>query len=307
MPAPPRSDPAAAARLDAAALRHQGTRLLRQPQVPWLHEEAARRMADRLPLVKLQPASLLDWSGPLGGSTTLLQAAYPQAAHLRQVVPPVAGPAAPASQSPPSTGGWWPWRRRRGPQAEPVVAADVHAGDAELLWSNMLLQAVDDLPGLLGRWQQALAVDGFLMFSTLGPGSLTSLRALYQARGWGEPFAAFVDMHDLGDMLVQAGFADPVMDQELLTLSWPDGDAALRELRSLGGNVALSRHVGLRTPRWRRQLAQALVAGAPDGRPTLQFELVYGHAFKAAPRHRVAAQTAVPLDDMRSMVRQPRR
>lgn len=296
------SDTPATTRLDAAAVQRLRTRLLRQGQVPWLHEEAARRMAERLPLVKLQPATLLDWSGPLGGSTPLLRAAYPQAGRLLQVVPQDAGAAR-------STGpaGWWPWRRRRGPQVEWVEAPQLHEGGAELLWSNMLLQAVNDPPGLLVHWHRALAVGGFLMFSTLGPGSLTALRTLYLARGWGEPFAPFVDMHDLGDMLVRAGFADPVMDQEVLTLSWPDGDALLRELRGLGGNVAPSRHAGLRTPRWRQQLVQALVAGAPDGRPALQFELVYGHAFKVAPRHRVSAQTAVPLDDMRSMVRQPRR
>jgi malonyl-CoA O-methyltransferase len=158
---------------------------------------------------------------------------------------------------------------------------------------------------LMQQWQRATAVDGFLMFSTLGPGSLQSLRDLYRAAGWPVPHAPFVDMHDLGDMLVGAGFADPVMDQETITLTWGTADAALVELRSLGGNVALQRFAGLRTPRWRDQLMRALEARAQekDGRMALQFEIVYGHAFRPPPRPRLTAHTAVPLDDMRAMVR----
>ena len=153
-------------------------------------------------------------------------------------------------------------------------------------------------------WQRALDVDGFLMFSTLGPGSLRELVQLYGRLGWPVPMAPFVDMHDLGDMLVQAGFADPVMDQETLTLNWPSSEALLAELRLLGGNIDPHRMPGLRTPRWRARLLQALdsLAG-PDGRIALGFEVVYGHAFKAVPRPRMAGETAVSLDDMRAMVR----
>jgi malonyl-CoA O-methyltransferase len=116
--------------------------------------------------------------------------------------------------------------------------------------------------------------------------------------------AEFVDMHDLGDMLVHAGFADPVMDQEVIKLNWADAAAALAELRTFGVNADPRRVAGWRTPRWRQRLAEALqaLAGA-DGRPVLSFELVYGHAFKVAPRPRVAERTEVGLEEMRQMVR----
>jgi malonyl-CoA O-methyltransferase len=115
-------------------------------------------------------------------------------------------------------------------------------------------------------------------------------------------------MHDLGDMLVEAGFADPVMDQEVLTLNWADGGALLAELRGLGGNVHPQRQAGLRTPRWHKGLQQALgeLAGA-DGRPALEFEIVYGHAFKPAPRARMAAVTTVAAHDLQRMARAGRR
>jgi malonyl-CoA O-methyltransferase len=109
-------------------------------------------------------------------------------------------------------------------------------------------------------------------------------------------------------MLVHAGFADPVMDQEQITLTWASADALLAELRTLGGNVASARFGGLRTPRWRKRLVDALTLGAgADGRPRLTFELVYGHAFRPPPRPRVAGETNVPLEDMRAMMRAGRR
>jgi malonyl-CoA O-methyltransferase len=115
-------------------------------------------------------------------------------------------------------------------------------------------------------------------------------------------------MHDLGDMLVHAGFADPVMDQETITLSWGTPKAMLDELRSLGGNTAPGRFQGLRTPRWRSRLEQELEASAgPDGRIAMRFEVAYGHAFKAFPKVQPGQPTTVSLDEMRSLVRTRRK
>jgi malonyl-CoA O-methyltransferase len=175
---------------------------------------------------------------------------------------------------------------------------------AQLVWANMMLHAVADPPALFERWQRLLGAEGFVMFSCLGPGTLRELRALYGRLGWPCPSADFIDMHDLGDMLIQAGFADPVMDQETLTLRWDSAQALLAELRLLGRNTAVGRPRGLRTPRWRDLLLHELEAlrGA-DGRLGLSFEVAYGHAFKAAPRLRAGAPTTVSLDDMRAMIR----
>ena len=189
------------------------------------------------------------------------------------------------------------------PAAGAVAQSAVEAGQAQLVWSNMSLHWAPDAPALMAQWQRALVVDGFLMFTTLGPGTLARLAELYRARGWGTPYAPWTDMHDLGDMLVEAGFADPVMDQETLRLTWSSPEAAVDELRTLGANNDAARVPGLRTPRWRGRLLEAL-SGCRDaqGRVVLEFEVVYGHAFKPAPRARVAAQTEVGLDQMKSML-----
>ncbi len=289
--------------LDVAALARVARRLHAAPEAPWLHGEVARRMAERLPIIKLQPQVLADWNAFLGAGGALLAQTYPQARRVavedgqRLVAPP-------AAASP-----WWSPRRWRGGEPAPARApAELTAGQVQLLWSNMGLHFAPDPAALMRQWHRVLAVDGFLMFSTLGPGTLTRLQALYAAQGWAPPFAPFVDMHDLGDMLIEAGFADPVMDQEIVTLTWPTPEALLAELRQLGGNASPRRHAGLRTPRWRQRLLALLGAQAgAQGRIALDFELVYGHAFRPPPRPRVAARTEVPLDDLRSMARAGRR
>lgn len=290
--------------LDGAALARVQRRLLAAPQAPWLHGEVARRMARRLPVIRLKPDRIADWGAFLGASGGLLAQAYPQARVLAVEADAARRDATAAALARPP---WWSPRR----WTSSVVAmtqAELGAGQVELLWSNMALQAALDPAAVLRQWHRAIAVDGFLMFSTLGPGSLGGLRSVYAQQGWGLPFAPFVDMHDLGDLLIEAGFADPVMDQETVTLTWPTAAALLDELRALGGNVASVRYAGLRTPRWRQRLLDALTAvAAADGRVALDFEIVYGHAFRPPPRPRVAARTEVPLADLRAMARAGRK
>ena len=290
--------------LDAMALQRVMRRMQQASSPPWLHGEVARRMAERLPIVKLQPARIVDWGHYLGASAKPLQRAYPQAQLLAVERDAARRDASAALLQTP----WWSPRRWSGTAPMALSEAEVQDGQGELLWANMALQGVADPQAVMVQWQRALAVDGFLMFSTLGPGSLTLLRDLYADQGWLAPFAPFVDMHDLGDMLLHAGFADPVMDQEQITLSYTSAEALLVELRTLGGNVAAQRAPGLRTPRWRERLVRRLESRADaQGRIALGFELVYGHAFKPPPRPRLAAETSVPLEDLRAMVRSGRR
>jgi malonyl-CoA O-methyltransferase len=302
MPAEPtRPQPARA--FDGAALDATLRRLARAAGPPWLHAEVARRMRERLAIVKARPDVIVDWWGHTGAGAALLAQTYPHARRLVvEPTPALAAHSRDAARTP-----WW--STRRWAQRDDAVVLDtgldaVPPGGAGLLWSNMMLHAVADPPALLARWQRALAADGFAMFSCLGPGSLRGLHALYREQGWGEPGAAFVDMHDLGDMLLAAGFADPVMDQEVVTLTWHSPQALLAELRGLGANASPTRGAGLRTPRWRDRLLDALqsLAGA-DGRLSLGFEIVYGHAFKAAPRAAPGGETAFSVEEMRKRLR----
>ena len=139
-----------------------------------------------------------------------------------------------------------PWWRRWAPARHhgPLPDAGV-----QMLWANMALHMSADPQALIAQWHRALATDGFLMFSCLGPDTLRELRALYAALGWPPPAHDFTDMHDWGDMLVHAGFAEPVMDMERITLTWETPARLLEELRELGANLHPGRFAGLARPR----------------------------------------------------------
>jgi len=278
------------------AAQRMRARLAHADQPPWLHTEVARRMAERLPIIRQPPQRWLDWWAHLGGGASAVRAAYPQA--LRKAVEPdEVLRARSLTQLPP----WWS-RRRWGPHAETVLLpTGVDSASADMLWANMMLHACADIAGVFSQWHRVLAAEGFVMFSTFGPGTLPELRLLYERERWGPAFYPFADMHDLGDLLVHAGFADPVMDQEQLTLTWSSPQAALQELRALGGNLHAARFAGLRTPRWReRLLAHLSRRRDADGRIALSFEVVYGHAVRPRSRTRVAPVSTVSLQDLRA-------
>jgi malonyl-CoA O-methyltransferase len=291
--APPTLDPVAAERWQRAA----------PPRPPWLHEEVARRMEERLEWIRLSPSTWAHWE-PLRGGIAVqaaLETRYPQAqCFLVEPRPERLQASREALPSP-----WW--QRWSGPRRQHV--AGVADGAVQMLWANMALHLAVDPQALLARWHRALAVDGFLMFSCFGPDTLRELRAVYATVGWPAPATEFTDMHDWGDMLVATGFAEPVMDMERLTLTWATPGQLLDELRQLGANLHPGRFPALRGRQWRRQLEAELDRRlrGPDGRLALSFELVYGHAIKPAPRVRMKDRTAVSLEDMRGLLQGGRR
>lgn len=290
-----------------AALRRQMTRLAQLPESPWLHQEVAGRLADKLDAIKLMPQSWVDWSAFLGAGTELVQARYPKA--KRWAVEPTESLRG-RSQQDAEANRTRTWRSlfKKDSDAvfvEPIGLSPWLPAGVDLLWANMTLHGATDLPTMMVQWHRHLAVDGFLMCSGLGPDTGKELRAMYQSLGWPLPTIDFVDMHDLGDELVKAGFADPVMDMERLTLTWETPEAMLAELRTWGGNAAWGRFKGLRTPGWRDTLMTALREHLTraDGRLGLTVELIYGHAIKPVPRAKVSEETRVSLDDMRTMIK----
>ena len=272
----------------------------RLPDSPWLHEEVGRRMAERLPWIKLQPHSWLNWAPLVGGeqSHAALLKTYPEA---RACLDGPGAAEALARWAP--ARGWNPFRR--GPKLQQAQPGDT----VDMVWANMSLHAESEPAARLDDWFARLNTDGFLMFTCLGPDSLRELRAVHQRRGWPEPSLPFVDMHDWGDRLVGAGFAEPVMDMERIVLTYSDGAALIDELRGLGRNQHPQRFGSLRSRAWGQRYREALVQELPrseDGRLQLTFEVVYGHAFKPRPRVKPGEASAISLDDMRAMLRAPR-
>ncbi len=259
----------------------------------FLAREIDRRMQERLDYVNLKPARIVDLGCSRGGSFTGLAARYPAAELLGlDLVPAMLRGAA---VSPSSWQRWLGLGRHNGPlrlaaEAERLPLAAKSAG---LVWSNLLLHWLDDPLPALAEAHRVLENGGLLMFSTLGPDTLRELRAAF-ADGYAHT-QRFIDMHDLGDMLVGCGFADPVMDMEVLTLTYDDLDGLFGDLRAAGSSCAMkARRHGLSGRQAWLAARTAYEAMRRDGKLPATFEVVYGHAWKVPAKQ---------LPDGRAIVR----
>jgi len=262
-----------------------------------LQREVGARMAARLDYVKTAPALILDAGCGTGEAVGEFFARYQQA---RVVALDIALPMVQAARERTRAAGSLLQRLLSGKLAAwtrhdnvspRFLCGDVNAlpfrGVAfDLIWSNLVLQWVNDVPRVLAEMRRVLKVGGLVSFTTLGPDTLKEVRTAFaQADGFTHT-NRFLDMHDVGDMLVQAGFADPVMDMELITLTYADAASLMRELQQLGAtNATRGRPRGLMgRNRWRRATAK-LEALRRDGRIPATFEVIYGHAWKGMPKH----------------------
>jgi malonyl-CoA O-methyltransferase len=259
-----------------------------------LQREVGARMAERLDVVKLAPRAILDAGCGVGDAQDELAVRYPGA---RRVALDVALPMlALARARGRDRGSSYQriarlFRGARPPTGPPeCVGGDIAAlpfapGAFDLVWCNLALQWVNDLPRAFAEFRRVLATGGLVTFTTFGPDTLKELRAAFAAADRHTHVSRFIDMHDIGDLLVRTGFADPVMDMEYVTLTYADAAAMMRDLRAIGAtNATRGRPRGL-TGRgsFGRALA-ALDAMRREGRIPATFEVIYGHAWRVAPR-----------------------
>ena len=157
-------------------------------------------------------------------------------------------------------------------QALPLAERSV-----DLVFSNMAFQWTNDPVSLFAEIRRVLSPDGMLLFSTLGPGSLTELATAWESTGENARVTGFVDILDIGDALMAAGFQEPVMDAEPMTLTYPDITAMMNELEATGMAGFLQGGPGL--DKSRESLEAAYDRFRVDGRYPVSYELVYGTAF----------------------------
>jgi malonyl-CoA O-methyltransferase len=277
--------------LDRSAIRRQFDRRVVVPDpADFLLREVERRMLERLDLIRLEPSRVLDVGCGLGDGVRRLRTRWPRAEVVGlDLSPRRAARAAMLDRPPP--GAWVQTLARRltgrastsavGPMGR-YVAGDAHqlpfpSECIDLLWSNLAFQWFDDAPAAIGEWARVLRPGALLMFSAFGVDTLRELRRI------GLELPPLPDMHDIGDGLVAAGFAEPVMDTERLTVTWRDADRMVAELRALGGDARRARRRPLATRRRRdeslRQAVAQLRGDDPQGVLSVSVEVIYGHAW----------------------------
>ncbi|HTE14562.1 MAG TPA: malonyl-ACP O-methyltransferase BioC [Burkholderiales bacterium] len=246
-----------------------------------LQHEVCKRMDERLDLIKHLPATILDAGSGTGNALPALRERYPKA---RVTALDLAFTMLLKSRA---RTPWWKALLTRPPNG---VCGDIEqlplaAASVDMVWSNLALQWVNDPDKAFAEFHRVLAPGGLLMFSTFGPDTLKELRAAYAGVDQHTHVSRFIDLHDIGDILVKRGFADPVMDMEPFTLTYSDVRALMHDLKAIGAhNVTQDRPPGLTG---RARLAAVTQAYEPlrrDGKLPATFEVVYGHAWKPLPR-----------------------
>lgn len=247
-----------------------------------LQREVCVRMLEKLDYIKLQPGRIIDVGSGTGWGTRQLGERYSKAeitaldiaiGMLRQAR---------------GTSSWW--KKVFAGKRESFLCADVESlpvasGSVEMVWSNLALQWCNDLPATFVELQRVLRPEGLLMFSSFGVDTLHELRAAFRGVDGHNHLNRFADMHDIGDMLVAAGFADPVMEMERLTLTYNDVRAVMQDLKSIGANNATAgRGQGLMGKAAWRRVTENYEKLRRDGKLPATFEIIYGHAWKPTPK-----------------------
>ena len=253
--------------------------------------EAARRMERRLDYVKIQPARVLDAGCGGGADLPMLRRRYP-AAELVGIdsALPLARAALRKRSAFESARSLF-----RRPSTSAVCADIARLPFPErsfgMIWSNLALAWQSEPLEAFREFERALEPGGLLMFSTYGPDTLKELRTASGRIDSRQHVGSFSDMHDLGDMLVQSGFAAPVMDIDLFTLTYADVQTLLADLRRTGQTYAgPGRRPGLLgRDAWQRMF-EAYESKRREGRIPATIELVFGHAWK--PERRRKAETS---------------
>jgi len=253
--------------IDERAARRRFTRAARSyAGASRLEAEVGARMLERLDYVKLAPRRILDAGSGPAREAPALAARYRGAAIIALDYALA----------------MLPRRRRffyRGPIAlcGDLARLPLAPQSVELVWCNMALHWVNEPLAAFREFARVLAPEGLLMFSTLGPDTLKELRA---AAGDARVHA-FTDMHDLGDMLIAAGYSAPVMDMEVVRIEYAAGARLLEDLRASGQTNA-------RADRPRGLAGRAFLRGLRESPLGATYEVGYGHAWR-----RVEAEPAV--------------
>jgi len=255
--------------IDKALLRSSFDRAaMHYDETAVLQHEVGERLLERLDLVRLDPALILDVGAGTGRATAALARRY---ADARVVALDVSL-------------GMLQAARAQHPE-RCVVCADAGRlpmpdASVDLLFSNLTLQWCNDLNGVFGEFRRVLRPGGLLTFSSFGPDTLKELRASWAAVDGATHVNGFVDMHNVGDALLHAGLAGPVMDVEHFTLTYGDVQRLMRDLKALGAhNMTGARPRGLTGKGRLRAMIAEYERYRADGRLPASYEVVYGHAW----------------------------
>ncbi|MCB1826913.1 MAG: malonyl-ACP O-methyltransferase BioC [Coxiellaceae bacterium] len=245
-----------------------------------MQRHAANHLLQRLDIMKMDVNTVLDLGAGTGYCTLLCQQRYP---HARCIAIDSAANMLQVIQS--------------GVETITARAEDIPLPDnsVDVIVSNMMLHWSTDIPQVFGEVSRVLKEGGVFLFTTLGPDTLSELRQAWAVVDDYNHVHHFYDMHDLGDALLQAGFSDPVMDMEMLTMRYNNLPQLFRDFADLGvRNVAEPRKRGLTTKKQLQAMCDAYEKFKRDDSYPASYEILYGLAWG-----KNRSEITVPLSSLR--------
>ena len=265
-----------------------------------LHAEVRGELLARLDLMTLTPRVAVDVGAGTGHGARALKRRYPKSLVIALDTSQPMLRAAARQRS------WLRPFARLCADAERLPLAD---GTVDLILSNLMLPWCDP-EQVFAEFRRVLAPHGLLSFTSFGPDTLCEMRSAWAQIDSHTHVNQFIDMHDIGDALVRAGFASPVLDVERYTLTYLDVARVAADLKATGAhNSTRGRPKGLTGRRQLAALRAAYDAYRKDGRLPATYEVVFGHAWTPATATRRGGQegTAVSLEEIRQQLRARRR
>lgn len=239
-----------------------------------LQVEVRRELLSRLDYTTLEPRVVVDLGCGTGHASRALKDRYPKARVIAIDL---------AEGMLREAGRRRGWLRRFARVCADARRLPLATGSVDLVFSSLMMQWCPELDALFGEFRRVLAPRGLVNFTTFGPDTLRELRAAWAEADGGVHVNAFTDMHDLGAGLVRAGLAEPVLDVERYTLTYPDTLALMRDLKAIGArNLNAARARGLTGRRRLAAMQAAYERQRRDGLLPATWEVVFGQAWGPA-------------------------
>jgi len=245
-------------------------------KVAVLQREVGKRLIDRLDIIRAVPKNILDIGCGTGDNTLVLSKLYKRANIVALDFADEMLKVAHRKLS---------WKQKLLNNNIKYVCADAESlpfkdNSFEFIFSNLTIQWCADLDRTFAEFKRVLKPEGLLFFSTLGPDTLKELRYSWQQVDNNQHVHKFIDMHDVGDAMIRAGLADPVMDMEYFTLTYSNVMDLMHELKQLGAhNASNNRSHQLTGKQHLRAMQKNYEKFRHENKLPATYEVVYGHAW----------------------------
>ncbi|AGF49337.1 methyltransferase domain-containing protein [Candidatus Kinetoplastidibacterium galati] len=261
----------------------------------FLYAEIASRLANNLKYIKIKPKNIVDSGCGIGNNLSILQSIYKnfnyigidRSFHLLNI----------GHKKFKQKGMFNKIKDILTKKSVPIfIQSDMSASglkseSIDMVWSNLALHWHNKPKSVIDEWHRILKDNGLVVFSYFGPDTIKEVRSAINNAKIETEMMYFIDMHDVGDMLIHNGFENPVMHKDTITLTYKNPLRLLRDVHYIGGNASMNRKKNLASKAWLTALCESLDKQRNNSLINLTIEIIYGHAWRKTNRKNNSEKT----------------